>query len=60
MEAAFSAAEIRPDLKFVFMSGHSEHAELPALGGTGRPRLLRKPFKTEELADAIRAALDER
>lgn len=58
VEAARSAVEIRPNLKVIFMTGHTDHTELPALGRSGAARLLRKPFANQDLAEAIRHALD--
>ncbi len=59
VEAVRSAVDARPDLKIVFMTGHTDHSELPLLGRSTPPRLLRKPFASRDLAAAIRDALDE-
>ncbi len=50
----------RPELKVVFMSGYTD--DVIASRGVLEPgtRLVSKPFTTEELAVAVRAALDEK
>ncbi len=58
IEAAQSALDARPDLKIVFMTGHTDRAELPMLGKARRIPLLRKPFANQDLAEAIREAFD--
>jgi len=58
VELAAVAAARRPRLATLLTSGY-EH---PALPGDGRPvpPLLRKPYRREELAEAVRRALDQR
>ncbi len=55
-EVAIAARSRRPDLPIVFASGYAESAALEAAVG-GSATLLRKPFATERLLDAVYAAL---
>lgn len=54
--AADAARSIRPDVKVMFMTGYGAP---PASQGVhaGAP-MLRKPFRKQELAEAVRAALE--
>jgi PAS domain S-box-containing protein len=49
----------KPDLKTVYMSGHSADASGHFSGVTQGVRFLAKPFSVETLAEAVRACLDE-
>lgn len=49
-----------PELAVVFMSGYAEDEALRRGIETGHVRFLQKPFNMQTLANAIRAALDER
>jgi CheY-like chemotaxis protein len=55
-ELAEAAQKIRPDLTIVYISGYAEAADL----GLQRRRLIRKPFRPDDLRDQIEAALRER
>lgn len=47
----------RPDLRILFMSGHSPRTDSAARQLAQQQRLLRKPFKVDELAEAIEKSL---
>jgi len=49
----------KPDLKTIYMSGHSADANGYFSGATKGIRFLAKPFSVETLAEAVRACLDE-
>ena len=53
-EVARAAAVIRPGLQVLFITGY---ADLKALEDVGEDRIIRKPFREEELARKLRAAL---
>ncbi len=59
-EVAFQLAPERPEMKVVYMSGHSE--DVIAHHGVldDAEAFLRKPFRLPELAGRVRAALDRR
>ena len=54
-DAARLARRRRPDLKVVFASGYADMSRFAA--ALGNDVLLKKPFKLETLAEAVRAAL---
>ena len=57
-EVARRALAIRPDLRIVFMSGYNEEREeLERFKEISPLRLLRKPFRAEEMIEQIRLAL---
>ncbi len=58
-EVAERALAIRPGLRVLFASGHTEHPSIAAGGAVLEGRLVAKPFTTSELAQRVRAALDE-
>jgi PAS domain S-box-containing protein len=49
----------KPDLKAIYMSGHSADANGLASGATKSIRFLAKPFSVQTLAEAVRNCLDE-
>jgi CheY-like chemotaxis protein len=49
----------RPGLRVLFMSGYIDDPELRGRLATERSQVLDKPFTTAQLADKVRAALDE-
>ena len=49
----------KPDLKAIYMSGHSPDANGLASGAAENVRFLAKPFSVETLAETVRACLDE-
>jgi CheY-like chemotaxis protein len=49
----------KPDLKAIYMSGHSAEANGHVSGAAKDIRFLAKPFSVETLAEAVRACLDE-
>lgn len=53
------ARALRPDLRVVFTSGFSGNARVTGGGTYGGHGFLSKPFSFDQLAAAIRAALDE-
>ncbi len=57
-EVAAQALAIRPGLRVLFASGHTEHPSLAEGGHELEGRLVTKPFTTRELAQRVRAALD--
>jgi nitrogen-specific signal transduction histidine kinase len=58
-ELAREAARLRPGLKILLTSGHSEHP-VNAADGSGRPvHILNKPYRRHELASMLRLALNE-
>jgi CheY-like chemotaxis protein len=54
-ELAQRLAALRPGLRILFMTGY---AEGDPVAGAREALLLRKPFKTVELLEAVRGALD--
>lgn len=56
MDTARLARRSRPDLKVLFCSGYADLSGFE--GDIGNDVLLKKPFKPETLAEAVRAALD--
>ena len=57
IQLAEAIARRRPDVQVILMSGYTENAMLQA-GGLGEGmRLLIKPFRKAELAQALREAL---
>ena len=56
-ELAKEAARLRPDLKILLTSGHTEHP-VDALDGGGREvRILNKPYRRHDLAATLRSML---
>jgi len=53
-EVARAAMELRPGLPILFITGY---ADLKALRDVGEERIIQKPFRDEELARKITAAL---
>ena len=49
----------KPDLKAIYMSGHSADVSGFVSGATQNIRFLAKPFSVETLAETVRACLDE-
>jgi len=49
----------KPDLKTIYMSGHSAEANGLVAGAAKNIRFLAKPFSVQTLAEAVRACLDE-
>ena len=49
----------KPDLKAIYMSGHSAEVNGLASGAAENIRFLAKPFSVETLAETVRACLDE-
>jgi CheY-like chemotaxis protein len=49
----------KPDLKAIYMSGHSAEANGLIAGAAKNVRFLAKPFSVQTLAEAVRACLDE-
>jgi FixJ family two-component response regulator len=52
------ARECRPDLKVLFASGYSEQFIAGRGGADHNIPLLSKPYRKQQLAEAIRKALD--
>ncbi len=58
-ELGIAAQRLRPDLPVLLTSGY-EHHDLPLAGeNAGHFHLLRKPYRREELAAAVRSQLDQ-
>src|SRR5262249_26196163 len=57
-ELARRAAELRPSLKMLFMSGFTAAAGGVAMDASLTDRLISKPFRKPELARRLRAALE--
>ena len=56
-ELAEEAARLRPDLKILLTSGHTEHP-VDAIDGGGREvRILNKPYRRHDLAATLRSVL---
>ena len=49
----------KPDLKAIYMSGHSADANGLVAGTAKNVRFLAKPFSVQTLAETVRACLDE-
>ncbi|MEH2624499.1 signal transduction histidine kinase/CheY-like chemotaxis protein [Bradyrhizobium sp. AZCC 1719] len=59
-ELAKEAARLRPHLKILLTSGHSEHP-VEAIDGAGRDvRILNKPYRRHDLASMLRSVLKAR
>lgn len=58
VETVGQILERRPDLPVLFISGYSESALRWSEGAPKRGKLLQKPFSVDELARAVRHALD--
>ncbi|MCR5880938.1 response regulator [Phenylobacterium sp. J367] len=54
VEAARAAVELRPGLPVLFITGY---ADLKALRDVGEDRIIQKPFRDDELARKVEAAL---
>jgi len=59
-ELARAAQRLRPDLRVLLTSGYEHPAAGSDTGGAKPLPLLRKPYRREELAAAVRAAIDGR
>jgi len=59
LELAALALRLRPGLKYLLVSGYAEDAFAKAAPGGGRRHFLAKPFRQQDLARAVRAALDD-
>jgi nitrogen-specific signal transduction histidine kinase len=59
-ELARAAQHLRPDLRVLLTSGYEHPASGSGLGGARPLPLLRKPYRREQLAAAVRAAIDGR
>jgi signal transduction histidine kinase/ActR/RegA family two-component response regulator len=57
-ELAARLVELHPDLRVILTSGYTEHGLLQAEASALSPVFLPKPFSADELASAIREALD--
>lgn len=57
-ELAERVREVRPWVPVVFMSGYSNRSLEEEYGDVERLRLMQKPFTREQLAQAVRGALD--
>jgi CheY-like chemotaxis protein len=56
-ELAKEAARLRPQLKILLTSGHTEHP-VDAIDGSGREvRILHKPYRQHDLASMLRSVL---
>ena len=58
-EIAEELAGLRPEMRVMFMSGYTDEANLPDAVVGMRGRFLQKPFTPGDLAQKIRAVLDE-
>jgi DNA-binding NtrC family response regulator len=56
IDLARAAQQIRPTLKVVYMSGHTDDAQVKAIANT-RANFLQKPFGVDELNRTVSAAL---
>ncbi len=59
LELAERLAELKGDIKVVYMSGYTNGAVLGEDDLTGSPHFLAKPFTAEQLAGIVRQTLDE-
>jgi signal transduction histidine kinase len=59
-ELADRLAQLRPDLRVLYMSGYTEDAMISHRLVESGARLLQKPFTPDRLLDAVRAVLDAR
>ncbi len=57
-QLAAAAIQLKPSLKILFMSGYTENALKHNAGFGQNIRLLQKPFRKADLAQALRDALD--
>ena len=57
-ELAARLVELHPDLRVVLISGYTEHGLLAAEALSRSALFLRKPFTAEQLASAVRVALE--
>jgi PAS domain S-box-containing protein len=58
VKLAERALQLRPNLKVLYMSGHSDDASIHRDRVGPSFRLMQKPFRKDELAAQVRAALD--
>ena len=56
-QLAKEARSLRPALPILFMSGYSQDSAEPGGGSDGESELIQKPFRTFEIAAAVRRAL---
>ena len=59
-ELARAAQRLRPGLRVLLTSGYEHPASGSGPGGARPPPLLRKPYRREQLAAAVRSAIDGR
>jgi len=59
-EVAAALVESRPGIPVLFMSGHPDHAVPDGNGLAGRAQILQKPFALDDMAQKVRALLDNR
>jgi two-component system CheB/CheR fusion protein len=57
---AAAARLLQPGLKLLFTTGHDRELPMDGNGTQGRYHMLRKPYRHQDLAKALRAALDGR
>jgi PAS domain S-box-containing protein len=57
-ELAKRLVELHPDLRVVLSSGYTEHGLLDTEASTLNPLFVQKPFSADQLASAVREALD--
>ncbi len=57
-QLAEKARDLRPNMKVLFMSGHTHDTPIQEGPQDDGPHILRKPFRKAELAQEVRAALD--
>jgi CheY-like chemotaxis protein len=55
---AARAAQMHPEIKVVFMSGHAEHPAASSVEAGPDELLVRKPFSPQQLTRALRLAID--
>ena len=60
LELAQQARALRPDLPVLLTSGYADPTQAPSLGDGASFELLRKPYRREQLGEAIRRNLDRR
>jgi two-component system cell cycle sensor histidine kinase/response regulator CckA len=58
VELAAAARRIRPDMKWLFMSGYADHVLVRNNAARAGSTLLNKPFNPGDLARRVREALD--
>jgi DNA-binding LytR/AlgR family response regulator len=56
-ELAKEAARLRPDLKILLTSGHTDHPVDGIDGGGRQTQILHKPYRRHDLASMLRSVL---